>query len=197
MTAPQERSTGPGLVIFWILMGLAAACVFAVAWLELKVATVQSELEGMTVERDLTDVALRSVQTQLRQRSLIAEGMINDLGHELRARDPLARLSVQLLAGDENGNLLAVTITDPATRRGLFYSKQMPANPPGDDYMIWAEKADAVPVAIASFHAPTKGAIRQPFTLPDGTAERFLVTVQPHGDHPTSPGTTVLRAANP
>jgi hypothetical protein len=198
MTTPAEKSPGPGLVLFWVLMGIAAACAFAAVWLNLRVATLRTELEGLTLERDLADVTARTAQTRLRQRSLLAEGMINDLSRQLRARDALAKLSIDFLDGNEADGSVAVLVLDPEARSGLLASARLAANRVGEDYMIWSGQPAGPFEAVASFHVAVDGAVHQSFAFPDqAKGGPFFVSVQAAVEHPGAPGRIVLAPARP
>lgn len=196
MIAPRDNPGSVSAFLFWIVMGIAAACAFAAVWLNLKVATLQVEIQGLTTERDLADVALRAAQTQLRQRSLVAEGMINDLGRQLRARD--ASLTIRVLAGSNSTPPFASVAWNPDTRVALLVSENFPANPPGEEDVVWAVRGSEAPVATHHFHQAHDGPVREIWTYPEGSpVQRFFVTAQPHADNPLTPGPVLVHEPGP
>lgn len=198
MIAPRDNSAGASAVLFWILLAIAAACAFAAVWLNLKVATLEVEIQGLTTERDLADVSLRAAQTQLHQRSLVAEGMINDLGRQLRAHDPWTPLTVRVLTGDNHTSPFATVVWNSETRSALLVSEQFPPNPAADDYVVWVVRGSDAPAAVHHFHQATQGPIRESWTFPEGPpVARFFVTTQAHADEFASPGPVLAHEAGP
>ncbi len=137
----------------------AALSVFA-TWFATQNATLRSENASLRTERQLAEIGYKMAQSQLSQRSLLAEKMINDLGHRLRRSEDLARLKVSALApaAGDSKEARVIAIWDPDQQAGLLAVERLPGNNDTEDYQIWVEdSAHPNPVNGGIFHVAADG----------------------------------------
>ncbi len=140
MTPPTSRIPTAGRALFrWVFFALAAALALAVVQLAFELNNLRNENAALKSGRDLAEVAAKSAQIQLRERSLVAEGMINELGRQLRGKNDLSRFkSFSLLppSPDERGPL-AVVVWDVAAQTAQIAVVRLPAHAGDQEYRWW------------------------------------------------------------
>jgi hypothetical protein len=147
----------------WLLAGLL---VLAVAWLSVQQHLLQTERDALRTERKFADVAAQLAQSRLGERSLLAEGMINQLGRKLQGAEDLARLRIVVLdppSGDGSG-ARAVVVWDPAQQTGWLTTGNLPPLAETEGYQIWiGDAALPEPVNGGIFHPRRTGRQVQEF----------------------------------
>ena len=122
-----------------VLLAVTAGFAVAALCLGLQLLKLRAEKVALAAERDLAEAACRIAQTELKERSLIAEGMINELGRLLRAKEDISHFKVAALTppAAPDGATGAIAVWDPAQQAGLLVGDKLPANAPDLAYRIW------------------------------------------------------------
>ncbi len=193
---PPPAATGLFLlrwVALAVLMGLGTTAV-VLSW---RLSALRTENNTLRTERDLAEVGRQTAQSDLDERTLLAEHMINDLGRDLREHSDLKRLKVTLLRppAENADDSLAVVVWDQKDQAGLLSVDQLPPNDEGQDYQIWiADPAQNEPVNGGAFHLrPSEKLVfafkpDKPITVATG----FAITREKKGGSASSEGPTVL-----
>jgi hypothetical protein len=137
-----------------------AALAFTAVWLTRQNLSLRTANESLLTQRRLAEVAYRAAQNQLAERSLLAEGMINNLGKRLHRSEDLARLKIVELVSPTGTTkeIRAVVVWDPEQQTGLLTSAALPATAAGQDYQIWVvDEAYSNPVSGGVFRVATDG----------------------------------------
>jgi anti-sigma-K factor RskA len=176
---------------------LAAALALTAAGLAFQNLGLRQENGVLQTELRLAEVASRTAQGQLAERSLLAEGMINKLGANLRRSEDLARLKVSALASlaGNTKEAQAIAVWDPEQQTGLLTIDQLPATEAEKDYQIWVvDPAYQNPVNGGVFHVTTTGRSSLAFRpdQPVKQAAAFAISLEKKGGVPKAEGPIVL-----
>jgi len=181
------------LVPWALVAGIAAAAL----WLGYQNYLLRTENVNLQTDRQLAEIAHKIAQSQLSERSLLAEGMINDLGRKLRRTEDLARLKVTALvslAGNTR-QAEAIAVWDPDRQCGLLTMEKLSPIGAGQDYQIWVvDPAYKDPVNGGVFHVSHDGKIAVPFKAdkPITQPAAFAVSLERKGGVARADGTIVL-----
>jgi len=177
----------------------AAAAVLAVtaAWFARQAVALRDENTSLRTERQLAEVAYKMAQSQLKERSLLAESMINDLGNKLRRSEDLAHLKVTALASLAGNTKEAqvIAVWDPQQQTGLLTMEKLPAIADTQDYQIWiVDPAYPNPVNGGVFHIDSDGRVALPFKpdQPVAKAAAFAISLEKKGGVPKAEGPIIL-----
>lgn len=177
----------------------AAAAVLAVtsAWLATRNLALRAENDGLRTQQRLAEIAFESARTQLAERSLLAETMIQDLGARLKRSEDLARLKVSALASlaGNTAEAQAIAVWDPDQQAGLLAFEKLPAIAEHQDYQIWViDPAYQNPVNGGVFHVARDGAVSLAFRpdQPVKKATAFAISLERKGGVPKAEGPIVL-----
>lgn len=146
-----------------------------------------AELKDQLIQRE---AELDGFKAQLAQQNTRYKSMPQD---ELAALLRTPAITAVALAGTEMSRHASGTLFyDSRTKRALFYALNLPANPDGTTYQLWAmyEK----PTSVGVFQIGT-GATSQVFTKPFpafGAAKKFAVSLEPSGGSPEPTGPLYL-----
>ncbi len=178
-------------------LAAAAGLALAALWLGWQNAGLRRENAALQNERELAEIAYKSAQTELKQRSLVAENMINDLGQKLREEQDLTRLKVTALASlaGNTKEAQAIAVWDPAKQTGLLTIDKLPALADNQDYQIWViDPAYKNPVNGGVFHVGPDGHVALGFKpdQPVAQAAAFAISVEKKGGVPKAEGPIVL-----
>jgi hypothetical protein len=192
----QAPRAGRALLTRTLVFATAGLALLAVG-LGLRVMGLRTENDALTTERQLAEVAYKSSQTQLKERSLLAETMINELGRQLRAGENVARLQVIALArpADDHTRVAAIVVWDPVRQVGLLTIEGLPPNDDDRDYQLWlVEPASAEPIRGCVFHVGpgAKSALTFKPDRPATAAAAFVVSLEKKGGSAKLEGPTVL-----
>jgi anti-sigma-K factor RskA len=184
-------------LLAWTLVALAAALVVAVVLLGVSVMRLKTENATLAAERDLEIVACEAAQTKLKERSVVAEGMINELGRQLRAKDSMSRLTVVALAPNTSASRgpSAIVVWNPTAQSGLLTAGGLPANSDDQDYQVWVTDAGGGNrINAGVFHVGGDGnaalAIKPDRPVPQAAA--FAVSLGKKGGNSAVDGPLVL-----
>ena len=204
-TAPAGDGAGEspgGKVIAFPLLRLApwamaAALAVAAIWLARQNLFLRQENSTLRTERALAEVAYKTAQNQLTERSLLAENMINDLGGKLRRSEDLGRLKVAALASlaGNSTEARAIAVWDPEQQAGLLTIEKLPAIADTQDYQIWVvDPAYPNPVNGGVFHVSADGKVALAFKpdQPVKQAAAFAISLERKGGVPKAEGTILL-----
>ena len=175
----------------------AAALAVAALWLARQNQALQNENALLRTERQLAEVAYQMAQSQLTERSLLAESMINDLGRKLRSSEDLARLKVTALASLAGNTKEAqvIAVWDPEQQAGLLSLEKLPAIADTQDYQIWVvDPAYKDPVNGGVFHISADGNVALAFKpdQPVTRAAAFAISLEKKGGSPKAEGPVLL-----
>jgi anti-sigma-K factor RskA len=178
----------------WAAVATLAA---STTWLGLQNFSLRTENSTLLTERRLAEVAYGSAQNQLAERSILAEGMINDLGRRLRHSEDLARLKVSALASlaGNTREAQAIAVWDPAQQAGLLAFDKLPVIPDDQDYQIWVvDPAYPNPVNGGVFKPDADGHAVLAFRpdQPVLRAAAFAISLEKKGGVPKAEGPIVL-----
>ena len=176
---------------------IAAALMLAATWLATHNLTLQSENDGLRTERRLAEIAYQAAQAQLKERSLLAEGLINDLGRQLRDQQDLTRLKVTALASlaGNTPEAQAIAIWDPGRETGLLTVDKLPAIADNQDYQLWVvDPAYPNPVDGGVFKPGADGRVVLTFkgNKPIKSVAAFAISLEKKGGVPKAEGPIVL-----
>lgn len=133
-SAPAPSSFGR-----WLPWLCAAGLLLAGLWLGSLCLALRTENIALRTEREFALIAREAAQTQLKERSLLAERMINDLGRELRDLKRIGRLQVvPLLPPVPTAEAAQVTVIwDSLQLTGILASRQLPPLREHQHYQLW------------------------------------------------------------
>lgn len=176
---------------------MAAGLAVAATWLFTQNQALRNENTSLATERQLAEVAYKMAQTQLSQRSLLAENMITDLGNKLRHAEDLSRLKISALASLAGNTKEAqvIAVWDPGQQAGLLTMEKLPAIADTQDYQIWVvDPAYKDPVNGGVFHVSANGKVTLAFKpdQPIAQAAAFAISLEKKGGVPKAEGTIVL-----
>ncbi len=176
---------------------VAAGLAVAATWLFTQNQALRNENTALTTERQLAEVAYKMAQTQLSQRSLLAETMITDLGNKLRHAEDLSRLKITALASLAGNTKEAqvIAVWDPGQQAGLLTMEKLPAIADTQDYQIWVvDPAYKNPVNGGVFHVSADGKVTLAFKpdQPVTQAAAFAISLEKKGGVPKAEGPIVL-----
>ena len=198
--APMAPAAG-NVVAFPVLRfapwAAAAALAIAAAWFARQTFALRDENASLRTERQLAEVAYKMAKSQLTERSLLAESMINDLGNKLRKSEDLARLKVTALASLAGNTKEAqvIAVWDPEQQAGLLSMEKLPTIADTQDYQIWiVDPAYPNPVNGGVFHVGTDSKVALPFKpdQPVAKAAAFAISLEKRGGVPKAEGPIVL-----
>lgn len=197
----QGLDPSRGLLPFPVarLLPWAAAACFALTavWLGLRASALRAENESLATQRDLAEVATQIAQSQLAERTLVAESMINDLGTKLRRSEDLSRLRIAALASllKDSAEARAIAVWDNDRQSGLLTVEHLPAISPERDYQIWViDPQYPIPVDGGVFHPSAEGKATIAFRgdKPIQSVSAFAVSLEKKGGVPKAEGPLVL-----
>lgn len=176
---------------------VVAVMVIAALWVTRQNVSLQQENSRLRTERTLAEVAGHLAQNQLKERSLLAEGMIKSLGRELIRSKNLARLRVTALLppADRTTEAQVIAVWDPEQQAGLLTMEKLPAIAATQDYQIWVvDPAYPNPVNGGILHVATDGRIGLAFKpdQPVTQAAASAISLEQKGGVPKPAGTIVL-----
>jgi hypothetical protein len=185
---------------FWTRLApwaVTAGLAFTAMTLGSRLVALRSENESLRTERMLAEVAYKLGQTQLAERTLLAENMINHLGGKLRRAEDLARLKVTALAAPAGfaKEAQGIIVWDPEQQAGLLTIGNLPAPGKNQDYQIWINTpAYPAPVSGSVFRVDSTGKAVFVFK-PDQPVTQitdFAVSLETKGGAPAVGGPIVL-----
>lgn len=201
MTPPLNSAPAAGrALVSWIIFVLAAVFALVALWLDLQVASLRTENTALNTERELADIAFKTAQTQLKERSFVAERLINDLSRQLREKEDLSRLKVVPLRSTPSPGAresTALALWDQAAQNGLLVAVYLPANSGDDDYALWiGGPGGQHPMATRVFHVGEHEVAVLPFAAgkPFQAVASFRITLKKRSDEPTAEGPTMLES---
>ena len=171
----------------------AAALAITATWLASHNLTLQSENDLLRTERQLAEIAYLTAQAQLKERSLVAEGLINDLGRQLRNELDLTRLKVTALvslAGNAP-EAQAIAVWDPGRETGLLTVDKLPVIADNQDYQLWVvDPAYPNPVDGGVFKPGADGRVVLTFKgdKPIKSVAAFAISLERRGGVPKAEG---------
>ncbi len=175
----------------------AAALAVAATWLFTQNLALRDANAALATERQLAEVAYKMAQTQLSQRSLLAETMITDLGNKLRRAEDLSHLKISALASLAGNTREAqvIAVWDPSQQSGLLTMEKLPVIADTQDYQIWiVDPAYKDPVNGGVFHIAADGKVTLAFRpdQPVAQAAAFAISLEKKGGVPKAEGPIVL-----
>lgn len=186
---------GPWLSRFgW---GLAAVFALGSAWLATENLSLRRETENLRLERALADMSRQMAELRLKERSLVAEAAIADLGNRLRRQEDLSRLKINALASlaGNSPEARAIAVWDPDRETGLLSVEKLPALAADQDYQLWViDPAYKDPVNGGVFTVADDGRAVLTFRpdQPVKTVAKFAVSRERKGGVPKAEGPIVL-----
>lgn len=196
-TNSAEAKIIPFPLTRWLPLAAAAALAITALWLGSQNLKLRQENSGLRTERELAELAYETAQTQLKERSFVAESMINDLGRQLREQQDLAHLKVTALAAlaGNTSEAKAIAVWDPARETGLLTVEKLPAIAANQDYQIWVvDPAYPIPVDGGVFKPDADGKAVLTFKgdKPIKTVAAFAISLEKKGGVPKAEGPIVL-----
>jgi anti-sigma-K factor RskA len=176
---------------------MAASLVLATGWLTFQILSLHDENEHLQAELRLAEIASQTARNELRQRSLLAEAMIKDLGAQLRRTENLTRLKVTALvslAGNTK-EAQAIAVWDSDQQAGLLTFDKLPITDQSQDYQIWVvDPAYPNPVNGGVFHVAKDGSVMLAFKpdQPVRKADAFAISLEKKGGVPKAEGPIVM-----
>lgn len=195
--ASTEAPFWGSLLLRFAPWAAAAVLAFIATWLAFQNISLRTEASNLIVERRLAEVAYRTAQNQLAERSLFAETMINELGSRLRRSENLGRLTVSNLSSPVGrvSEARAAAVWDPDQQAGLLTFDNLPSNAGDQDYQIWiVDLNNPDPVSAGVFHVAVNDKAILVFkpTQPIKQAATFSISLEKKGGGPKAEGPLVL-----
>jgi hypothetical protein len=134
----------------------AALLALTTSWLALQNISLRTQNDGLRTQHRLAEIAYRTAQNQLGERSLLAETLVRDLGAQLKRSENLARLKVSALASlaGNTKEAQAIAVWDPDQQSGLLTFDKLPVIADEQDYQIW--------VVDPAYPNPVNGGVFKP-----------------------------------
>lgn len=181
----------------WLPLAAAAGLAVATVWLGTQNLSLREQNAALHTKRELAELAYQAAQSQLRERTLIAESMINDLGRQLREQQDLTRLKVTALASlaGNSPTAQAIAVWDPGRETGLLTIDRLPAIADSQDYQIWVvDPAYPIPVDGGVFKPGADGRAVLTFhgDKPIKSVAAFAISLEKKGGVPKAEGPIVL-----
>jgi hypothetical protein len=196
VTAAAEKAPVPDFLLRRFAPWAAiAALALTAAWLTRQNLSLRTENESLLTQRRLAEVAYRTAQNQLAERSLLAEGMINDLGQRLHRSEDLARLDIAELAAPTGTTkeIRAIVVWDADRQTGLLTDAALPATAAGQDYQIWiVDEAYSNPVSGGVFRVATNGPTTTVFKTDQPVKQVTAFTISQKSGDAKAEGSVVL-----
>jgi hypothetical protein len=178
MRLPRSKS-------FW--MPLAYAALAGFAFMSLRFVLVEKQLEEsarVAEERSATIASLESEITSLRATSEQQAALMRLLS---QPGSGLVTLASPAPAGGSSGKVL----WDRGERRGYLWVSNLPNDPEGKDYQLWAIVGGA-PVSAGVFSVQNGQALVPLQSLPGEGVAAFAITLEPEGGVAAPNGERVL-----
>ena len=200
-TAAPVEPEAPRVIAYpfnrWLPLAAAAGLAITALWLGSQIRVLRQENLTLRTERELAEIAYQTAQSQLNERSLIAENMINDLGRQLRDQEDLTRLKITALASlaGNTPEARAIAVWDPGRETGLLTVEKLPVIADNQDYQIWVvDPAYPNPVDGGVFKPGANGKAVLTFkgNKPIGAVAAFAVSLEKKGGVPKAEGPIVL-----
>lgn len=175
----------------------AAGLAIAAVWFGVRSNGLQAANESLATQRELAEVASRLAQSQLAERTLLAEQMIADLRNQLRTSEDLGRLRVTALASllGNSPEARAIAVWDPTQAAGLLTVEKLPAITAEQDYQIWViDPQYPIPVDGGVFKPDADGRATLTFKgdKPIQKVSAFAISLEKKGGVPKAEGPLVL-----
>lgn len=119
------------------LLSLLAGLVAALFWCGVELRSLRGQVAVLETERDLAITAHQLAVNQLAERTLLAEGMINDLQRRLREPPDPAQAKVIPLTATDGSLASGVLLWDASHRAGSFVAQRLRAPAEGEAYSLW------------------------------------------------------------
>jgi anti-sigma-K factor RskA len=181
----------------WIPWAAAASFALLAGALWLRSTGLSAEVQMLVTQRDLAETAYKIAQSQLAERTLLAEQAIADLGQRLRQTEDLGRLRVTALASLLNNSpeARAIAVWDPGQQSGLLTVEKLPAIAAEQDYQIWViDPQYPIPVDGGVFKPDSDGKAVLTFKgdKPVQKVTAFAISLEKKGGVPKAEGPLVL-----
>ena len=180
-----------------VMLAVTGGFAVAALCLGLQLLKLRAEKVALTTERDLAEAACRIAQLELSERSIVAEGMINELGRLLREKEDISRFKVVALSAptDPSGATAAIAVWDPSQQAGLLVGERLAASAADQVYEIWVTDAvGGAPVKCGVFRVEPGLRFAVAFRpgQPVTGAAGIQVSLEGHGGTPAPQGPLVL-----
>ena len=192
-----EKKVVPFPLTRWLPLAAAAGFALVSLWLSSQNLKLHQEVTSLRTEREMAEVAYESAQTQLKERTLLAETLINDLGHQLSAQRDLTHLKITALAAlaGNTPEARAIAVWDPGLETGLLTVEKLPVIADNQDYQVWVvDPAYPNPVDGGVFKPGADGRAVLTFkgNKPIKAAAAFAISLEKKGGVPKAEGPIVL-----
>lgn len=195
--SPPASSLLLGLLPWLIAAGFALLAIGLGLWIR----SLQAENESLRTQGELAEVAHQMTRSQLAERTLVAEGMITELGRDLQRAGSLGRLQVTTLAPLLRNITAAraIAVWDAERQAGLLVVENLPHVSPEQDYQIWIidpQHPDPVPGGVFKPDAGGKATVVFQAGQPVRDAAGFAVTLEKAAGAARPEGPMVLRGGH-
>ena len=192
-----EKKVVPFPLTRWLPLAAAAGFALVSLWLSSQNLKLHQEVTSLRTEREMAEVAYESAQTQLKERTLLAETLINDLGHQLSTQRDLTHLKITALAAlaGNTPEARAIAVWDPGLETGLLTVEKLPVIADNQDYQVWVvDPAYPNPVDGGVFKPGADGKAVLTFkgNQPIKAAAAFAISLEKKGGVPKAEGPIVL-----
>lgn len=175
----------------------AAGFALAAVWFGVRSSSLSAENSTLRTQRELAEIAYKLSQSQLAERTLLAETMINDLGSKLQRSEDLSRLKITALASllNNSAEARAIAVWDPEQQVGLLTVEKLPAIAAEQDYQIWViDPQYPIPVDGGVFKPDPTGRATLSFKgdKPIRNVAAFAISLEKRGGVPKAEGPLVL-----
>ncbi len=147
-------------------------------------------------EADFAKLAERNATAQLHERTLIAEGMINQLRTELRQSVDWPHVQPLLLKSSLSNlsDAQGIALWDPNSQSGLVTVARLPVVSDAQDYQVWLQLPSG-PVSAGVFKPSSTGNARLVVSqsVAPNTVQSVAITLEAHGGAAMPTGPMVLQ----
>lgn len=170
------------------MLSLVAGLLAATIWFGAQASASRAKVAALETERELAKTAAELAQSQLKERTLLAEESINDLGRKLEGRaNPARRTAIRLRPTDQSATVGGIMLWYPAEKAGLLVVLGLPALGADQQYELRVSKPGADSSFKASFQNTANGVTLVdilPGSLPAFEADLITTVVAPAADTP-------------
>lgn len=162
-----------------------------------RLMSLRAENEALQTQRELADLAHRLAQSQLAERTLVAERVIAELGANLQRQENPDRLTVVTLGAPstDSSAAQAIILWDAGQHTGLLAAEKLPALAGDEHYLLQVGAgADFSAVNGGLFRPDAEGRAKLTFKIerPAAAPMRFGISREKSDGAANSPGALVL-----
>lgn len=168
MPSSDSKPTQPACGLL-LAMAVIAGLALVAVWLGAQHGKLSSENADLRLQREFAELATQTARNQLQERTLVAEGMINELARQLRDSPPdLAHLQIALLhpPTEQAADARATVVWDPVHQVGVLAAENLSVPAAGMEYHLeLIDPTQSRPIIGGTLRPGTDGRVRHSFRV--------------------------------